>query len=98
MFLVVGDLNLEISEMTMSEFWETYNLENLVKDPPCYENPSKLTHIDLILTNLPKSFQHTQAIVLKTYSPGLKRNIVNYRDSTDFVSNFFDINHCKSTR
>ena len=61
-FLVIGDLNSEISEMAMSEFCETYNLQNLVKDPTCYKNPSKPTCIDLILTNFPKSFQHTQAI------------------------------------
>ena len=34
-FLVIGDLNSEISEMVMSEFSETYNLQNLVKDPTC---------------------------------------------------------------
>ena len=43
-------------------FCETYNLQNLVKDPTCYKNPSKPTCIDLILTNFPKSFQHTQTI------------------------------------
>ena len=53
-FLVIGDLNLEISEMAVSEFCETYNLPNLVKDRTCYKNPSKLTCIDLILTNFPK--------------------------------------------
>ena len=39
-FLVIGDLNSEISEMAMPEFCETYNLQNLVKDPTCYKNPS----------------------------------------------------------
>ena len=61
-FLVIGDLNSEISEIAMSEFCKTYNLQNLVKDPTCYKNPSKPTCIDLILTNFPKSFQHTQII------------------------------------
>ena len=61
-FSVIGDLNSEISEMAMSEFCETYNLQNLVKDPTCYKNPSKPTCIDLILKNFPKSFQHTQTI------------------------------------
>ena len=36
-FFVIGDLNSEISEMAMSEFCETYNLQNLVKDPTCYK-------------------------------------------------------------
>ena len=60
--MVIGDLNSEISEMAMSEFSETYNLQNLVKDPTCYKSPSKPTCIDLILKNFPKSFQHTQTI------------------------------------
>ena len=59
-FVVIGDLNSEISEMTVSEFCKKYNLLNLVKDPTCYKNPSKPTCFDLIFTNFPKSFQHTQ--------------------------------------
>ena len=58
-FLVIGDLNSEISEMAMSEFCETYNLQNLLKDPTCYKNHSRLTCIDIILTNFPKSPQNT---------------------------------------
>ena len=57
-FLVIGDLTSDISEVAMSEFCETCNLQNLVKDPACYKNPSKPTCIDLILANFPKSFQH----------------------------------------
>ena len=101
-FLVTGDLNSEISEMAMSEFSETCNLQNLVKDPTCYKNPSKPTCIDLILTNFPKSFQHIQTIetglsdfhkltltVLKTHFSRLKPNIVNYRDYKGFVNDYF---------
>ena len=89
-FLVIGDLNSEISEMVMAEFWETYILQNLVKYPTFYKTPSTLTCIDLILTNFPKSFQHIQKIetglsdfhkltlaVLETLFPRLKPNIVN---------------------
>ena len=91
--LVIRDLNSDISEIAISEFCETYNLQNLVKDPTCYKNSSKPTSIDLILTNFPKSFQHTQIVdtglsdfhkltltILKTHFPRLKPNIVNYRD------------------
>ena len=46
-FLDIGDLNSEISEMVISEFYDKYNLQNLVKDPTCYKNPSKPTCIDL---------------------------------------------------
>ena len=31
-FLVIGDLISEISEMAMSEFFKTYNLQNFAKD------------------------------------------------------------------
>ena len=101
-FMVIGDLNSELSEMAMSEFCETYDLQNLVKDPTCYKNPSKPTCIDLILTISPKSFQHPQTIetglsdfhkltltVLKTHFPRLKPNIVNYRDYEGFVNDYF---------
>ena len=60
--LVIRDLNSDISEIAISEFCETYNLQNLVKDPTRYKNSSKPTSIDLILTNFPKSFQHTQIV------------------------------------
>ena len=55
-FLVIRDLNSKISEMVLSEFWKKYNLQDLVKDPTCYENPSRPTCMDLILTIFPKSF------------------------------------------
>ena len=58
-FLVIDDLNSEISEMAMSECYETYNLQNVVKDPTCYKNPCKPTCIDLILTIFAKAFKHT---------------------------------------
>ena len=95
-------VNSEIKEMAISEFCWTYNLQNLVKDPTYYKNPSKPTCIDLILTNLPKSFQHTQKIetglldfhkltlpVLMVHFPRLKPNIVNYRDYWGFVNDYF---------
>ena len=76
-FLVTGDLNSEISETVMSEFCKTYNLQNLVKDPTCYKNPSKPTCIDLILTNFPKSFQQTQTIKTGLSDFHKLSNIVN---------------------
>ena len=100
--LILGDLYSQISEMIMSEFCETYNLQNLVKEPTCYKNPSKPTCVDLILTNFPKSFKHTETIetglldfhkltltVLKTHFPRRKPNVVSYRDSKVFVDNYF---------
>ena len=83
-----------------------HNLQNLVKDPTCYKNTSKPTCIDLVFTNFPKSLQQTHLIetglsdfhkltltVLKTHFPGLKPNIVNYRDYKSFVR---DLNYYKN--
>ena len=61
-FWLLEILIQKLGEMAMSEFCETYNLQNLVKDRTCYKNPFKPNCIDLILTNFPKSFQHTQTI------------------------------------
>ena len=46
----------------MKTFCENYNLQNLIKQPTCYKNPSRPTSIDLILTNVPRSFQSTCVI------------------------------------
>ena len=42
-FLVTGDLNSEINDVATSQFCETYNLQDLVKDSTCHKNPSKPT-------------------------------------------------------
>ena len=101
-FLVTGDFNSEISQMAMSEYCETCNLQNLVKDPTYYKNRSKPICIDLILTNFPKSFQHIRAIetvlsdfhkltltVLKAHFSRLKANMANCRYCKGFISDLF---------
>ena len=88
--------------MAISEFWETYNFQNLVKDLTCYKNPSKPACMNLIFTNFPKLFQHTQTIetglpdlhkltltVSKTHFPRLKPSIANYRDYKRFANEYF---------
>ena len=101
-FIVIRDLNSEISGIAMFEFFETYNLQNLVKDPTCYKNPSEPTCTDLILANFPKSFHQTQIIesglpdfqkltltLLKTHFLRLKASLVSYRDYKGFINNYF---------
>ena len=41
-FLVIGDLNSEISEMAMTEFRETYNLQNIPHVIKILPNPPVL--------------------------------------------------------
>ena len=48
----------------MKKFCDNYSLTSLIKQPTCYKNPSHLKSIDLILTNVPRSFQTT--CVIKT--------------------------------
>ena len=57
--IILGDFNMGVEELHMVFIWfcENYNLQNLIKQPTCYKNPSRPTSIDLILTNVPRSFQ-----------------------------------------
>ena len=55
----MGDFNSEVTEPSMSEFCNIYNLRNLVKEPTCYKYQLIPTPIDLILTNRYKCFQNT---------------------------------------
>ena len=57
--LTLGDLNIWIDEPDMKSFCEAYNLTNLIKQPTRYKNADNPTSIDLILTNVPHTFQST---------------------------------------
>ena len=48
-FLLLGDFNSQMSERAISEFCETYNFTNLVKEPTSFKNPNNLSPINLIL-------------------------------------------------
>ena len=60
--LLLGDFNSETSEFIMKEFCEMYNLQNLIKDPTFYKNPSNPSSIEVMLTNSPKSFLNSTTI------------------------------------
>ena len=55
---------MEVNVSVISVFSDIYDLKSLIKEPTCHENPSKLSFIDLILTNKPRSFQ--QSCVIET--------------------------------
>ena len=57
-FLVLGDFNICVEYGSMSDFCDTYNLKSLIRQPKCYKNPENPSCIDLILTNIPFSFQN----------------------------------------
>ena len=46
----------------MRDFCDTYNLQNLIKDPTCFKRVENPTTIDLILTNRYMSFHTSIAI------------------------------------
>ena len=58
----MGYFNVEANGSAISVFSDTYNLKSLTKEPACYKNPNKPSCIDLILTNKPRSFQHSRLI------------------------------------
>ena len=101
-FMLIGDLNAEPSEATVSDFCEIYNLKQLIKDKTCFKNPTKPTCIDLIITNRPKCFQDSlvietglsyfhkmSATVMKMYYTKQKPSIVRYRKFKNFCNDFF---------
>ena len=101
-FMLIGDLNAEPTEATVSDFCEIYNLKHLIKDKTCFKNPTKPTCIDLIITNRPKCFQDSvvietglsdfhkmSATVMKMYYTKQKPSIVRYRKFKNFCNDSF---------
>ena len=60
--IILGDFNVGVEKLNMKTFCKNYSLQNLIKQPACYKNASRPTCTDLILTNIPCSFQSTCAI------------------------------------
>ena len=100
--LIIGDLNSELSEIGMQDFCSMYNLQNLIKVPTCYKNPLNPSCIDLMLTNRPGFFQHSQVFetglsdfhkltvtVMKMSYLKLKPKIISYRDYKHFNNEHF---------
>ena len=46
--LILHDLNSIMSDGTMKNFCELYNLENLIKEPTCFKNPDNPRSSDVI--------------------------------------------------
>ena len=101
-FVILGDLNTEVSNSFMEQFCASYNLKSLIKEPTCFKSVDNPSCIDLILTNHPKCFQNSSVYetgisdfhkltftVLKTYFQKAKRRIIKYRDYKHFDSNGF---------
>ena len=77
-------------------------MKNFIKEPTSYKNPDKSSCMDLILTNEPRSFQHSCVIetglpdflkmtvtAMKTLFEKLQPRVVNYRDYKYFENDRF---------
>ena len=53
------DFNVAMSDKVMEDFCSLNDLESLISKPTCYKKHENLTGIDLILTNRPGYFQHS---------------------------------------
>ena len=88
----------------MKSFCESYDVKGLIKQPTCYENSSKPTCIDLILTNVPRMFRSTCVIdtglpvfhlvtvtvMRKTFNK-IRPKIINHRSYRDFSNETFGV-------
>ena len=91
--ILLGDFNSEMSEETMKDFCETYNLANLIKDPTCFKSIENPSCIDVILTNRNLCFESSTTIetglsgchkmtvtVMKKHYKKLEPIKIEYRD------------------
>ena len=101
-FIFLGDFNVGMEHSALKDFCNLYSLTSLINRPTCWENPSKPTCIDLILTNRPTFFQNTNVIetglsdfhkmvvtIMKTSFRKLKPKIINYRKYKHFSNDIF---------
>ena len=100
--ILLGDFNTEIDEQHMQLLHDNYSLKSLIRQPTCYKNFGKATSIDLILTNMPRSFQSTCVIetglsdfhlmtltvIRKTFKK-IKPRIINYRSHNNFSNEYY---------
>ena len=100
--LIIGDLNSEMSEHSLDEFCQNYNLESTVNKPTCFKNPKNPSCIDPLLNNKQKrslkaktietglsNFHKMVVSVFKRSFKKQKPKIVTYRDYKRFDNEKF---------
>ena len=101
--IILGDFHVGVEDLPhMKTFCGNYSLQNLIKQPTCYKNPSRPTCIYLILTNVPRSFQSTCVIetglsdfylmtltVMRNSFKKFQPRITNYRSYKHFSNDTF---------
>ena len=97
--IFLGDFNVTDDEHHMKSFCENYGLKNLIRQPTCYKNPSNPVCIDLILPNVPRSFQSTCVVetglsdfhlmtltVMRKSFKNYQPKMINYRSYKNFLN------------
>ena len=100
-FVILGDLNTQVSNSFMEQFCASYNLKSLIKEHTYFKSVDNPSCLDMILTN-PKCVQNPGVYetgipdfhkltftVLKTYFQKAKPRIIKYRDYKHFIKNDF---------
>ena len=98
----MGDFNAALDNAVLKDFFNLYNLTNLINKATCYKNPNNPSCIDLLLTNFLKYFQNSSVIetglsdfhkmvvtVMKTNFRKLEPKIINYRNYRYFSNDRF---------
>ena len=99
-FLLIGDFNAAVPDMSMKDFCDIYSFKNLIKEATCFKNPTNPKCIDLMLTNRHRSFQNSCVIepglsdfykmTVTVLSSSLKKSkpkVISYRDHKNFTNN-----------
>ena len=60
--LIIVDLNSEVSEPSLDDFCQTYNLEIIINKPTCFKNPKNPSCIDLALINKQERFLKAKTV------------------------------------
>ena len=100
--LSLGDFNVETNDQNIKTFCDSYSLTSFIKQATCYKNPSHPKCIELILTNVPRSFQTTCVIetglsdfhlvtltVMTKSFKKLKVTVINFRTYKHFSNEIF---------
>ena len=105
----MGDFNVTMDDKFMINFCELNDLSSLIDKPTCYKNFDKPKCIDLILTNKPSYFQHSNVfetglsnfhlLTVTEFKMGfqkLKPQVITYRNYKNFNNDRFqaDIKTC----
>ena len=96
-FLLLGEINAEMTHPRLKEFCNLYSLRNLIKKPTCFKNLYNQKVIDLLLTNRPRSLCNSDALetgpsdfykltltVLKTHFKKQAPKMINSRNYKNF--------------